>query len=258
MRGGAQSHLLEAADGQFYVVKFLNNPQHRRILINEWIGSTFLRYLQISAPDPALIEVTPDFLAENPEVHLIVNQRRTAVEPGWHFGSRYPGDPTRLAVYDFLPDTLLTGILNYREFLAALVFDKWMGNADSRQAIFFRAAVKPWTPHPQGQGFVAAMIDHGYVFAGPQWEFADGPAQGLYFRRLVYESVRGLEDFQPWLDQIRGFPAQVVDEAMRGIPPQWLDGDRERLELMLERLMVRRGRVISLIEATTGQFPRWA
>jgi len=26
MRGGAQSHLIEAGDGHFYVVKFLNNP----------------------------------------------------------------------------------------------------------------------------------------------------------------------------------------------------------------------------------------
>ena len=42
MRGGAQAHLLECDDGHFYVVKFRNNPQHRRILINEWIASVFL------------------------------------------------------------------------------------------------------------------------------------------------------------------------------------------------------------------------
>jgi hypothetical protein len=35
MRGGAQAHLIQAADGHHYVVKFLNNPQHRRILVNE-------------------------------------------------------------------------------------------------------------------------------------------------------------------------------------------------------------------------------
>ena len=34
MRGGAQSHLLQADDGNYYVVKFRNNPQHRRILSN--------------------------------------------------------------------------------------------------------------------------------------------------------------------------------------------------------------------------------
>jgi hypothetical protein len=50
MRGGAQTHLVEAGDGNFYVVKFLNNPQHRRILVNELIGSVFLRYLVFQPP----------------------------------------------------------------------------------------------------------------------------------------------------------------------------------------------------------------
>ena len=40
MRGGAQAHLLEADDGHWYVVKFRNNPQHRRVLVNEAICAT--------------------------------------------------------------------------------------------------------------------------------------------------------------------------------------------------------------------------
>ena len=51
MRGGAQAHLLECDDGHFYVVKFRNNPQHRRVLINEWLASAFLNYLRISTPE---------------------------------------------------------------------------------------------------------------------------------------------------------------------------------------------------------------
>ena len=39
MRGGAQSHLMRCADGHYYVVKFQNNPQHRRILVNELLGT---------------------------------------------------------------------------------------------------------------------------------------------------------------------------------------------------------------------------
>jgi hypothetical protein len=136
-----------------------------------------------------------------------------------------------------------------------------MGNADSRQAVFFRAQVRPWTPQPAGQGFVAAMIDHGYVFGGPVWAFRDAPLNGLYFRRLVYEKVRGLDDFQPWLEMIRYFPEQVMDEALRGIPPQWLNGDLTLLEPLLERLMNRRGRVAALIEDCARDkpdvFPRW-
>ncbi len=39
MRGGAQSHLMRCDDGYYYVVKFQNNPQHRRILANELLGT---------------------------------------------------------------------------------------------------------------------------------------------------------------------------------------------------------------------------
>src|SRR5665811_2269299 len=86
MRGGAQSHLLEADDGCWYVVKFRNNPQHRRVLVNELLSSVLLDYLKIAAPQTALIQVSPAFLEANPEIHLTLGTRSLAVEPGWHFG----------------------------------------------------------------------------------------------------------------------------------------------------------------------------
>src|SRR5512147_101262 len=93
MRGGAQSHLLEADDGQFYIVKFQNNPQHRRILVNELVASVLLNYLQISTPECALLDVPAEFLEANPAISLTLGSRQIPVRAGWHFGSRYPGDP---------------------------------------------------------------------------------------------------------------------------------------------------------------------
>ena len=150
MRGGAQSHLLEADDGNWYVVKFRNNPQHRRVLINELLAGVLLDYLKIAAPQTALIRISPAFLAANPEIHFVLGSRRQEIEPGWHFGSRYPGDPARIAVYDFLPDALLPTVVNLEDFRAILVFDKWTGNADGRQSVFYRAMVRrgPGQPNP--------------------------------------------------------------------------------------------------------------
>src|SRR5580658_9166895 len=122
MRGGAQAHLLEASDGHAYVVKFLNNPQHRRILVNEWISSVFLNYLGISTPEVAIVRVTETFLRENPEAHFQRGTGRIELEPGWHFGSRFPGDPGRTAVYDFLPDSLLQHVENLNDFRGVLAF----------------------------------------------------------------------------------------------------------------------------------------
>ncbi len=265
MRGGAQAHLIEAADGNFYVVKFLNNPQHRRILVNEWIASAFLKYLGIAIPDVAMIRVTEEFLASNPEVELQLGRERMRPVTGWHFGSRFPGDPSRQVVYDFLPDALLEKVENLADLRGVLVFDKWIGNADSRQAIFFRARVEDWLPsspaHPRKLGFITQMVDNGFVFEGPHWRFPESAIQGLYFRTTIYRTVRGLSDFEPWLERIRNFPEEVVDRAVKQLPPAWLQGDEVELDRLLERLMARRKRVGDLVAACRGvhtePFPSW-
>jgi hypothetical protein len=264
MRGGAQAHLLECDDGHFYVVKFRNNPQHRRILINEWIASVFLNYLQISTPETAIVNLSAGFLEATPEIYIQLGSRHLAVEPGWHFGSRYPGDPAKIMVYDFLPDILLDKVVNAGEFLGVLAFDKWMSNADARQSIFFRARLRQWpagSEPPPRTGFVSQMMDHGYVFDGPHWKFSDSPIQGLYFRTNVYQKVRGWDDFQPWLDRVVYFPDEIVDAAQKQIPPEWVAEDAAALQSILEKLMSRRRRVPDLIRDSRGgrvnPFPDW-
>lgn len=263
MRGGAQAHLIEAHDGNFYVVKFRNNPQHRRILINEWIASIIMKQLGIACPPTAIIDLAPEFLAANPEVHMQLGSKKLPVDPGWHFGSQYPGDPARLAVYDFLPDALLETVANRDEFLGVFAADKWMGNADARQSIFFRARLESLSlaGRRDRPGFVAWMMDHGYVFDGPHWAFHDSPLQGLYFRPTVYASVRGIDDFQPWLDRVVNFPEEVIDDGYKRVPSEWLSGDEDALESLLEKLMSRRKKVPELIEASrhgrAGTFPKW-
>jgi len=260
MRGGAQAHLLEADDGHWYVVKFRNNPQHRRILVNESLAATFLEYLKIATPKTALIEVTAEFLTAHPDVHLHLGTRRIPFEPGWQFGSQYPGDPGRTAVYDFLPDALLPQVVNLEDFRAILVFDKWTGNADGRQCVFYRAMVRN-EDGGGSPGFVARMIDHGFAFNGPHWDFPESPLQGLYARRLVYDAVRSLDDFQPWLNQIVNFPEEVMDQAWKRIPADWVEGEEDALQQLLEKLFQRRKLLPELIAscrlARANPFPNW-
>jgi hypothetical protein len=252
MRGGAQAHLLEADDANWYVVKFRNNPQHWRVLVNEALCATFLDFLKIAAPQTALIQVTDNFLAANPDVSFSLGPKRIPVEPGWHFGSRYPGDPGRMAVYDFLPETLISQVVNLDDFRAILVLDKWVGNTDGRQSIFYRALVRREAAGEGRPGFVARMIDHGFAFNGPGWDFGDSPLHGLYARHSVYDSVRSLDDFQPWLGQVMHFPEEVIDQAWKRVPSDWIAGDEDVLERLLEHLYERRARVPELIEACRG------
>ena len=265
MRGGSQAHLLEATDGHFYVVKFLNNPVCGRTLINEWMSSAVLKHLQIATPETIAIHVSEVFLAENPGVYLQLRVGRQPIEPGLHFGSRFPSDPATNAVYDFLPDALFAMIENLADFRGVLAFDKWMGNADSRQAVFSRSPLKRRIRNNEKEelkrDMVARMIDNGHVFEGAKWRLGAGPLQGLYFRSKVYEGVQGLEDFEPWLTRILDFPDDVLQSAVKALPSSWIVGEETALESLLARLLARRKSVPHLIcQSCSDQvdsFPQW-
>jgi hypothetical protein len=67
----------------------------------------------------------------------------------------------------------------------------------------------------------------------------------------VYEEVRSLDSFQPWLDLVPNFPVEVVDEAWKQIPRSWYDSDQDELEKLFEQFLRRRGRAWkSLIQET--------
>ena len=157
-------------------------------------------------------------------------------------------------VYDFLPDEQLREMANLGDFCGMLVFDKWTCNTNGRQAIFFRAAGE--------SRYQAQMIDQGFCFNAGEWNFPDAPLRGLYARHRVYESVRGIESFEPWLARI--------ERARRGAARRSRERDsarvvqfrrRTRLSKMLEQLLRRRKLVRELIvsawKSSAQPFPNW-
>jgi hypothetical protein len=257
MRGGAQAHMLQADDGYCYVVKFVNNPQGRRIVVNEWIGTNLMRYLGIACPKPSIIRVSCELIENEPDLYIQMGTTRATPKPGWHFGSRFPGAPDRVAVYDFIPDKLLPRIENYNDFIGALCFDRWSCNVDARQAIFVRSRTWEYGPtsqgHPSEKGFVALMVDQGHVFNGSGWNFIDAASTGMYFRPQVYSRGHTVDDFGPWLDRIRQCPEEAIVAAVRELPPEWVDGDSDHLERLLDRLLARRATVAELVTESVRQ-----
>jgi hypothetical protein len=74
---------------------------------------------------------------------------------------------------------------------------------------------------------------------------------------MVYEVVTGLADFQPWLGRVEHFPDEVLDRALRRIPPDWIDNEEDELERLLESLLRRRKRVSELVEQSRSAFSNW-
>ena len=151
MRGGAQAHLMLGADGNAYVVKFQNNPQHIRVLANELIASKLAAGMGLSTPACDVVEVTEWLVANTSELDLDFGPRREPCQPGLCFGSRLVGGLMPGHLFDYLPEEQLAEVKNVSEFAGILAFDKWTCNVNGRQAVYSKKT--------REKRYVATFID---------------------------------------------------------------------------------------------------
>ena len=253
MRGGAQSHLMRCADNFYYVVKFRNNPQHTRVLVNDWLGTRLGELIGLPVPATAVVDVDPWLVEHTPELRIELCGQRTMFAAGLSFGSRYVVSPLEGQVYDYLPETMLANVRNLRDFAGVLALDKWTCNANGRQVAFWKKA--------RERKFTACFIDQGYCFNAGEWSFPDAPLRGVFGRNDVYACITGWESFEPWLSRIESFAESGIWQLAEEIPPEWYGGESEELEKLLRKLLERRGRVRELIlsfkNSSRQPFPNW-
>jgi hypothetical protein len=253
MRGGAQGQLMLGADGHIYVVKFQNNPQHRRVLANEFLASKLAAAAGLTAPEAELVEVS-DWLVENtPELEIDLGRTRERCQAGLQFGSRFVGGLMPGQVVDYLPEEQMAEVKNLAEFAGILALDKWTGNANGRQAVFNR--------RQREKRYRAVFIDYGYCFHAGEWRFEDAPLRGVYYRNDVYREIGGWESFEPWLTRLETMAEETVWAAANEVPPEWYGGDLSDMEALVEKLLARRSRIRELIEgfgkSDRKPFPKW-
>ena len=68
MHGGAQAHLMRCSDRNYYAVKFQSNPQHRRILVNERLGTRLASPLGLPTAPANVVEVPEELPRLTPEL----------------------------------------------------------------------------------------------------------------------------------------------------------------------------------------------
>src|SRR5208282_2094753 len=202
---------MRCSDGNYYVVKFQNNPQHRRILVNEMLGTRLASKLGLPTAPVSVVEVPEELIRLTPELCVETPRTRIPCAAGLQFGSRYPGDPRRVTLHDFLPDEKLREVDNLHDFAGMLVFDKWSCNTNGRQTVFFPTPKRAGAPatgagparstagaattgsagmasmtdrageaaeeaaEPGGKSYHTVMIDQGFCFNAGEWNFPDAP-----------------------------------------------------------------------------------
>ena len=253
MRGGAQGQLMLGADGNVYVVKFQNNPQHTRVLANEMVASRLARAVGLTVPETEVVEVSPWLIENTPELMMDLGQMKVPCRAGLQFGSRFVGGLMPGQVVDYLAEEQLAEVKNLEEFAGMLALDKWTGNANGRQAVFTR--------RQRERRYKAVFIDFGYCFHAGEWRFEDAPLRGVFYRNDVYREIRGWSNLEPWLTRIEHLSEDTVWAAAADVPPEWYGGDVAEMEALIEKLLARRSRVREAIEAFRNSdrkpFPKW-
>lgn len=251
MRGGSQAQLMRASDGEYYVTKFSNNPQHVRILANEMLAGRLGQMLDLPVPRVEVIEVCDWLIQHTGELRIQDAGVEMPCSSGLQLASLYPD--VEAEVFDYLPESMLLRVTNLEDFGRVLVLDKWTGNSDGRQAIFAR--------HGKQRRFRASFIDQGYCFNAGEWNFADTPLRGVFARNCVYLGVSGWESLEPALSRAESMDLPALWRCAEDIPPEWCGKDSCALEKMIEQLHVRRLMIRRLIESfrhsSRNPFPNW-
>lgn len=255
LRGGSQAQLIRASDNGLWVVKFLGNPQHDRVLANEFFASRLGQHLSLPLPDVELIEVSDDLIRRTPELYVESASCNKPWIGGLHLASRFAGNPETDEHLDYLPESLFSKVVNRLDFARILVLDKWTSNADGRQAVFVK--------HPgRTEYFAAHFIDQGYSFNAGEWSFPDLALHGIYHRNYVYQDVTSWENFEPALTAAEEMDQQEIWECAAPIPSEWCGPAPDALPKLVEDLYRRRSLIRNLITAfrysSRDPFPRWA
>jgi hypothetical protein len=193
------------------------------VLVNKWISSSLLNLLGIVTPHVEVLEKAPDLL--NFPYSL------EGIAAGPHFGSQLPVDPTRCAIYDYLPGKLLPKVTNLADLAASLVLEHWFGCTEPNPAIFFRDG---------DRFFRTCIIGSSSAFGGRAWKFAVQPRSDLWLGKIC--SLPFIEELcARAVASVREISQEDLRQVCERVPPDWLDKeDRIALSDLFSQLDARR------------------
>ena len=124
LRGGAQSHLLRASDGNWYVTKFQNNPQHIRVLANEMLATRLGLALGLAMPRVEVTEISDWLIEHTADLRIQLGGAELPCQSGKQLASLYVSPESSGLTFDYLPRELLQRVRNSADFARVLVLDK--------------------------------------------------------------------------------------------------------------------------------------
>ena len=243
--GDSDPRLFRADNGEFYVVKYKNNPHRIRGLVNDYVGTRIARELGLPCLPVEIITISEDLIKDN---NLFTRHHRQDcqwvetdeyIESGLHFGCLYVENGQNAP-----GAKILRKVINAEDIPGSVLFDTWIMNADREfdRNIFVRT---------YGSGRSAqyeyVMIDHDYCFTGNDWnESIAGDSNhmsNVYGRHnwLAFALDRP-DGFEKWFDAIRSISESQLTDICNEVPNEW-DFPPEHKTALVE-FLVRRRRIL--------------
>jgi hypothetical protein len=207
------------------LIKFQQNPQGDRVLINEWIGMRLAQLLGIDCPAFGIAQVDEFAI---PKDGLSVSSSlypddRFVFQAGLHFYSKFLEPITDL---HFAQDASMLGIAANPQVIAGIVLlDLWLGNKDR----------SPRNPnlilHREGNRQKVKLIDMSSAFGSAIWTIGslinpmlpppEAPLPYAYMPERLLETVQPLTDFAPYLAKLTALRQTDLEPILQEIPPEW-------------------------------------
>lgn len=214
MRGGTQSCLLQASNGNFYVVKLLGNPQGSKVLFHEALGTELMRDLGFPVPDWVPIEISDEFIDDTPEIWFEASRTGHQRPPaGTHFASKFLAVHSAETIYEILPRNWFGQVKNREAFVGALLFDLWAGQIDNRQAIFTR--------NPEDRSLKAVFIDQGGLFENVEGSPLHKLTRARYMDPTIYTGLDIDSIVRIWESRIRCLDLEETCSSIFSMTANW-------------------------------------
>ena len=216
------------------LVKFFQNPQGPRLLVNEFIGYSLADALGVAHPPAGVVEVEAALLPHNGRLELPETQHLAACtfEAGLHFYSQYLSPVDRVAPDDFRRLSTQNAGLFAGAVLLDFILNNWDRSPGNMNLILYR----------QGNTQQLRVIDFGHAFGGGElWEIgnlsdASLPplAEPLPYAGVLepYLSTLTERDFAPFLERLSALDEEALKEILTALPNEWSITDRERPALL--------------------------
>lgn len=228
--------LVQATDGNAYVVKTQNNRLGTKVLVNEYIALAFSRMMDLCFPPGDVIHFSADF------IRSVRRLRQLRVQPGLHFATRY------ICHARYIRPSHIKAIKNKSRIAGVMLFDHLLHNADRT------LNSKNMILQKETDGYVFYAIDNSHLFGSGRWQA--GRLEALtdkvkINRRRLYGALlrRYLraEDLLPYSAAFKAITPQQMTALVAGIPTEWLPQLEDREALL--RFFLRRLQYVDCVTA---------